>query len=264
MPVVRYPGGKQRLIAFLSGFLPKPSQVTGRYMEPFVGSAAVFLHVRPRKATLSDTNPELIDLYLGIKKSPTGVWRAYSGFKNTKREYLRVRKLDPVRLDLVDRAARLLYLNRTCFKGNWRHNRKGEFNVGYGGQSRRWVLSEDYLTGVSRALRRAVIECGDFEEMIDRAEPGDYLFLDPPYRPGERELLHIHYHAKRFAFDDHRRLAAALRRADRREVEWCLTTSGHADIRRLFRGYQIEEIPNRGKQGASSGEVLVLSKRGRR
>ncbi|MDP9238535.1 MAG: Dam family site-specific DNA-(adenine-N6)-methyltransferase [Chloroflexota bacterium] len=251
-------------MAFLNGFLPKPSQLTGRYVEPFVGSAAVFLHVRPRKATISDANPELIDLYLGIKKCPAEVWRAYSAFKNTKREYLRVRRMDPAALELVDRAARLLYLNRTCFKGNWRHNLKGEFNVGYGGQSRRWVLSEDYLTGVSNALRRAVIECGDFEDVIDRAEPGDFLFLDPPYRPGERELVHSHYLARRFGFDDHRRLAAALKRADSRGVEWCLTTSGHLDIRRMFVGHQIREIPTRGNPRTPSGEVLVLSKRGRR
>lgn len=260
LPVLRYPGGKQRLITFLSDYLPT-RHWNGRYIEPFVGGAAVFLSLRPRRALLADANTELIDLYRGIKRDPIQVWREYVRFKNTKREYHRIRAMKPESLDIVERSARLLYLNRTCFKGNWRHNLRGQFNVGYGGQSRRWVLTETYLTGVASVLRRATIRCADFEEIVDSAGPNDFLFIDPPYRRGERELIHSHYVPQRFSFGDQERLANTLKRAERRGATWCMTTSNHADIVALYPRSRVVPITS-GVQGTPlQGETLVLSKR---
>ena len=258
LPVLRYPGGKQRMLTFLSRFLPKGDEIRGRYVEPFVGGGAVFLYVQPRRAVISDLNSELIDLYRGIRIDPLGVWKRYVLWGSTKEEYNRVRTLDPSQLGVTERAARLLYLNRTCFKGNWRHNANGEFNIGYGGQSRRWVVTKDYLVGVSGALACAEIRCGDFEPVIDGCGQGDYLFVDPPYRPGQRELVNAHYLWKRFTFADDERLAAALRRCLKRGVTWCLTTSAHADILRLFQGFRVLEVPPRREGLSSSGEVLIL------
>ena len=118
-PVLRYPGGKQRILKFLSAYLPPAGSIGGRYIEPFVGGASVFLHVGPHRAILSDSNAELIDLYRGIKLEPLSVWRTYASFLDTKEEYIRVRRINPRWLNLAERTARLLYLNRTCFKGNW-------------------------------------------------------------------------------------------------------------------------------------------------
>ena len=259
LPVVRYPGGKQRLLAFLNEFLPKQDGISGRYMEPFVGGASVFLHLRPRRAILADLTSELIDLYKGIRKAPLSVWKKYRSFGDTKDEYRRVRSMDPSQMELADRAARLLYLNRTCFKGNWRHNAKGEFNIGYGGQSRRWVVTRDYLSAVSRALRYASLRCSDFEPIIENAVEGDYLFLDPPYLPGQKQLVHDHYSWIRFTFSDHERLANALRRCADRGVRWAMTTSGHRDVLALFRGFRVRKIPQRGPRANGSGEVLILA-----
>lgn len=263
-PIIRYPGGKQHQLDYLRQFLPSADEVSGTYIEPFVGGAAVFLSIRPRTALLSDLNHELIDLYRGIRTAPRSVWAAYAAYRTTKREYLRVRGLEPASLPLPARAARLLYLNRTCFKGNWRHNAKGEFNVGYGGQSRRWVISEECLCAVSSALRRATIVCGDFEAIVNDAANGDYLFLDPPYRRGERDMTHSHYQPRRFSFEDHYRLSDALRRAKRRGVRWALTTTAHPDVLELFDGFRVMDLPSRGASGGCSGEALVLSDRGRR
>jgi len=256
-PVLRYPGGKQRMLTFLGDFLPCRDDIRGKYVEPFVGGGAVFFHVQPVEAILSDSNAELIDVYRGIRDDPVGVWERYEAFGNTKEEYHRVRSLCAARLGLTERAARSLYLNRTCFKGNWRHNANGQFNVGYGGQSRRWVITRDYLVAVSRALSTAELLCSDFEAMIDASEKGDFLFLDPPYRPGERELVNDHYSWKHFAFADHQRLAGALRRCVHRGATWCMTTSAHSDILALFEGFPAWEAPPRGRGPSRSGEVLI-------
>jgi len=260
---LRYPGGKGRMLGFIGQHLLSRSTVASRYVEPFVGGGAVFFYLCPEHAWLSDINSDLIDIYRGIRKSPRQVWRRYCEFGSSKAEYRRVRDFDrPSRL--VDRAARILYLNRTCFKGMWRHNRNGEFNVGYGGQARRWAITEEMLLVASRMLRKAHIQCGDFEDVVDECGVGDFLFLDPPYRPSEREQIHDHYVGRQFTFADHRRLAAALKRARRRGAHWALTTTTHPDVIGLFRASYAIEIPHgTGRQPgirvANSGEVLMAS-----
>jgi DNA adenine methylase len=252
------------MLEFLEAYLPLADTIEGRYVEPFLGGGAVFFFVNPKRAFLSDLNPDLIDLYRGIRQSPVGVWQEYCKFGNSKRAYQQARELGTQKL-LVDRAARVLFLNRTCFKGMWRHNSDGEFNVGYGGQERRWAISEDNLKQVASMLRKARIHCCDFEEVLDVCGPEDFLFLDPPYRPGEKEQINDHYIGRRFTFEDHRRLAAALRRATRRDVKWVLTTSAHRDIVNLFKGNQIMAISRGtghmpGILASNSGEVLVTNR----
>lgn len=261
--LLRYPGSKRPMLEFLGRHLPRPDDIQGRYIEPFVGGGAVYFMLNPRRALLSDINSDLVDLYRGIRSSPTGVWSRYVGFGRRKADYNRIRAAGPGRL-IVDRAARVLYLNRTCFNGMWRHNRDGRFNVGYGGQERRWAIDQATLVEVAGMLRRARLRSCDFEEVIDDSEADDFIFGDPPYRPGELELEHIHYSGERFTYADHQRLAKALRRARRRGVHWALTTSSHPEILALFERNHVARIPRGtgsrpGTRVFGSGEVLVTS-----
>lgn len=231
---MRYPGGKQRFLQHLAPLIPTADSIQGNFFEPFVGGGSVFFSFGFKHAILSDLNRELIDLYRGIRYSPRKVWDKFKRFPSTKRGYYAVRDSDTSGLDLVSRAARTLFLNRTCFKGMWRHNARGEFNVGYGGQSRRWVIAERDLLAFAQQLRTASLETADFESVIGRARKGDFLFLDPPYKPGKREIRRGHYVHAKFTFDDHRRLAESLHRASQRGARWLLTTSAHRSIRALF------------------------------
>ncbi len=260
---LRYPGGKGRMLDFLVSRLGREAGSAVRLVEPFVGGGSFFFSLRPKKALLADINRELIDLYRGIRVYPKRVWNIFRGFPSTKKAYYRIRAWShDDDLDLPTRAARTLYLNRTCFKGMWRHNADGEFNIGYGGQDRRWVLDEKMLLEVSRRLRRAGLRCDDFEQILDDCERGDFVFLDPPYRPGYRDMLHDHYGFGRFGYGEHRRLYAALVRASTRGVRWAMTTTGHRSILRLFRKFHVENIPRGTGQGIGrssyrSGEVLI-------
>lgn len=260
---LRYPGGKRRLLVFLKDHLPSPESIAGRYIEPFVGSGAVFFHLEPQNALLSDANPELIDIYRGIRYSPSRVWKAYEKFGSTKKDYKQVRDRKTEN-NLIGRAARMLFLNRTCFKGMWRHNREGKFNVGYGGQSRRWVITEEDLQSISKRLKKAKITCGDFEGIINDATKGDFLFLDPPYKPHEKDCTNSHYVWQQFGFEDHQRLAKVLKQAKKRGVKWALTTSAHPKILSLFSGNYVIKIPKGtgrlpGIMTKNSGEVLISS-----
>jgi DNA adenine methylase len=261
---LRYPGSKRRMLAFLSEYLPASKTITGRFIEPFVGGGAIYFHLQPKHALLADLNPELIDIYRGIAKNPDRVWRIYREYPRGKTAYKRIRAANVEDLSLSQRAARSLYLNRTCFKGMWRHNLAGRFNVGYGGESRRWVIARKNLFDISKLLSAARLKCCDFEPTIFAAMSGDYLFVDPPYRPGAKEQTTEHYTGRQFAFRDHKRLAAALRAADKRNVRWSLTISSHPDILELYRGFSVTNIPRGtgrqiGSLATNSGEVLVAN-----
>ena len=127
-----------------------------------------------------------MDLYKGLKRYPLKVWELFKDFPVTKEGYYRVRDFQE-KDNLVYRAARTLYLNRTCFKGMWRENSNGQFNVGYGGQDRRWVVNQDTLLSVSEFLKRAKLINSDFEEVIESCIKEDFIFLDPPYKPGAKD-----------------------------------------------------------------------------
>jgi DNA adenine methylase len=259
---LRYPGGKQRRITYFSRFLQIQSHTYQNYVEPFLGGGSVFFFVNPNKALLSDKNQELIDLYKGIRDFPKDVWEIYRKFPDTKKGYYLVRNQDTDELDLMTRAARTLYLSRTCFKGMWRHNANGEFNVGYGGQDRRWAICEKNLHEVSDRLRHADLRCEDFETIIRKCSKGDFLFLDPPYRPGQREECNAHYGYGQFLFDEQERLARALSRASRRGVKWVMTNSSHPDILALYHvffHYRLDIGSQRttGTSVKNSGEIVI-------
>jgi len=253
--LLRYPGGKQRLLNWLIDYLPAREIVGGKYIEPFIGGGAVFLRIIPNKAILSDINPELINLYKGIKINPQKIWDIYKRFPNDKDGYYSVRDITSQKGDIEFSAARTLYLNRTCFKGMWRHNSKGVFNVGYGGQSRRWKITLKDLIDVSNSLKKATIRCSDFDAIISSAKEGDFIFIDPPYSPGQINTVHDHYMYGTFNYKDQGRLAISLKAATKRGVQWCMTNSDHKEIIKLYKGNNIQPISS--KRFRYEGQSLI-------
>jgi len=166
---------------------------------------------------------------------------------------------------LYYKAARTLYLNRTCFKGMWRHNANGDFNVGYGGEERRWVITHESMIELSKIFRKAEIQSKDFEEVILSASKNDFIFLDPPYKPGEKDLHELHYRNGKFLFNEQIRLAETLKRLPKsRRIRWAMTNSSHNDILKLYEGFKIKKIPfgtsnKPGIQTKNSNEVLITN-----
>lgn len=251
------------MLSFLCDRIPKSEEISGRYFEPFVGGGAVFFFIAPSRATLSDANPDLIDIYRGLRYAPRRVWKIYAKFGDSKQDYHRARANREVKT-VVWRAARMLYLNRTCFKGMWRHNQNGDFNIGYGGQERRWAVTQEDLLATSRLLRAARVTCCDFQVAISEAKKGDFLFVDPPYRPGSSESRNDHYLWWTFEFKDQERLSASLQQAKYRQATWAMTNSSHPSIVKLYKGSYALEIPKGtgkipGSTICNSGEVLITS-----
>jgi DNA adenine methylase len=161
------------------------------------------------------------------------------------------------------RAARILYLNRTCFKGMWRHSPQGNFNVGYGGEARRWAITHESIIELSKKLKKAKILQSDFEDILDMCSNGDFVFLDPPYKPGAREMREAHYINGQFSFDDQKRLAGKIREiSESKKIKWLMTNSSNPDICKLYKGFKIIKIPKGtseivGVFKNNSNEVLI-------
>jgi DNA adenine methylase len=265
MKFLRYPGGKSKLLSFLVNHLPATKDIEGAYIEPFIGGGSIFFYMNPNQAIISDLNPELIELYKGIKLYPHKVWEIFESFPSGKSSYYKVRDKSTKGTQLYYRAARTLYLNRTCFKGMWRHNNDGNFNVGYGGEERRWVITHQNVIELSQTFQKAEILKKDFEEVILSCSKNDFIFLDPPYKPGKKDLHELHYSNGRFLFDEQVRLAETLRSLPKsKRIRWAMTNSSHKDILKLYKSYNIKPIPfgtgeRPGIQVKKPNEVLITN-----
>ena len=236
-PFLRWAGGKRwlsrKLVYAVRGDFK-------RYHEPFLGSAAFFLALKPSKAYLSDSNRELINAFQVVRDDPDGLVRALRTFSYNRQAYYEVRAESPS--GDVDRAARFIFLNRTCWNGLYRVNQAGTFNVPYGRRVRSAEWGEDRLFEASELLQAAEIECRDFEASLRRVRSGGFVFADPPYTVAHGNNGFILYNEKIFSWEDQRRLARALTGAVERGAHFILTNADHASIRDLYRGFELRPI----------------------
>lgn len=231
LPFMKWPGGKRWFISRHSDVLPGRFN---RYIEPFLGGGSVFFHLQPERAILGDTNAELIELFKVVAWRPKLLERMLYEHqrKHGTCHYYRVRGSIPA--NAVDRAARTLYLNRTCFNGMYRVNRAGQFNVPKGVKATVILDTDDFVTA-AKLLRRADLRVGDFESLVDEAKSGDFVFADPPYIVGHNNNGFVKYNEMLFKWADQVRLANALSRARDRGVKVVATNAAHAALEKMYR-----------------------------
>jgi len=192
-PFVKWAGGKTQLIKKLDEYFPK---FEGTYYEPFLGGGAVFFHLLPKKAVLSDTNAELINLFQVIQKNPEDLMARLDEHQlkvQDKEYFLDVRAWDLSGLDEIEQAARTIYLNKTCFNGLYRVNSKGQFNVPFGrtpqGNPPQLYLKEN-IEACSQVLENVELCCEDFYETVKKTKPADFVYLDPPYHAPNKASMY--------------------------------------------------------------------------
>ena len=240
---IRWVGGKFTVMSKLRKRLPSTFK---RYYEPMVGSGAVFLDVKPEQAVLADLNAELMNCYVVVRDRVEELLTVLGRHSNSYRHFIEVRSQDPGQLDPVERAARLVFLNKTCFNGLYRVNSKGRFNVPYGDNPRAIFRDEVTLRRVSGVLQGVSLRCGDFADTVADAERGDLVYFDPPYARGTRKAKTFHsYQPEAFGEPEHRRLAEVVRELDRRGCKVVLSNSNSELVRELFEGYTIDVLRTR-------------------
>lgn len=238
VPFLKWAGGKQWLAQYLIPFIV-PS--TGKYIEPFLGGGSVYFSVLPQRACLSDSNRDLVETYQAIKREARAVADRLRKFTFTKDCYYRVRSSNP--RSSVGKAARLIYLNRTCWNGLYRVNREGKFNVPMGSfGSAPDFLVTDRLMAAQRALKSATILCQDFEGVIESAERGDTVYLDPPYTVAHNNNGFLRYNDLVFSWSDQKRLAATARKLRDRGCKVVLSNADHPSITELYDDFVITKL----------------------
>ena len=180
-PILKWAGGKTQMLGDL---IPKVPTSYGRYIEPFFGGGAMFFALQPENAVIADSNPELINMYRQVADHVDEVINYLKKYENTSEMFYAVRSLEWTALPKEEAAARTIFLNKTCFNGLYRVNKQGQFNVPFGKYKNPKICDEEGLRAASEVLKKAEILCGDYLLVLEHyAQPGDFVFLDPPYLP---------------------------------------------------------------------------------
>lgn len=249
-PFLKWAGGKSQLLDSIVECLPEGF---GTYFEPFLGGGALFFRLvsmgRIRRALLSDLNKDLINCFVVVRDeldaliSRLEYYQNYVGAKDFFYEVARP-LFNKIRLKTglerdVEKAALLIYLNKTCFNGLYRVNSKGEFNVPWGRYESPALFDEENLRAVSRALdqRRVEIRCCDYREAVKSASAGDLVYFDPPYQPLNRTSSFTQYTPDSFSEEDQRALAETFRELDGRGCSVVMSNSCSPLVEELYRDY---------------------------
>ncbi len=262
-PFLKWAGGKSQLLSQYQPFFPTNYAT---YYEPFLGGGAVFFHLHPPQARLMDINPELVNVYQCVQQHLEAVIaeleRHHSNHSAEYYYHVRAQRQGSA----VERAARLMYLNKTCFNGLYRENSKGEFNVPMGRYKNPKICDRPLLESASIALQSAQIEVAPFDAVLNWATTDqDFVYFDPPYHPISATSSFTAYNRYDFREADQLRLRDAFVELAGRGVKVMLSNSDCPLIRELYQGFPMQAIAatrainsNVEKRGKIS-ELLVMS-----
>ena len=229
-PFIKWAGGKRWLVANTGFSIP---DISGRYIEPFLGGAAVFFHTLPDTAILSDANPKLIATYQAVKDDWSAVYRELKKYVTSHDETFYYQERSRKRRSPHTLAAQFIYLNRTCFNGLYRENKLGQFNVPVGKKTS-VLRPDDDFAAIADSLRGAELICQDFELTIAEARAGDFVFVDPPYTVAHNENGFIQYNQNIFSWSDQMRLRDSIEAALNRGAVVYMTNANHESIHELY------------------------------
>ena len=247
-PIVKWAGGKSRLVPALRRHVPAKMRT---YVEPFAGGAALFFALAseaPRpfvRAILCDMNEELVACYRAVQSDVEAVIAALGKYKYDREVFYKTRERDTRRLGDVARAARLIYLNRTCYNGLWRVNSKGKFNVPFGRYTNPLICDTEGLRAASAALDGVEVRVGDFTSATRGLGRGDFVYFDPPYVPVSKTADFTSYAKGGFGPEEQERLVLEMRRLARAGVGTLLSNADTPGTRALYREFEHHTVDAR-------------------
>lgn len=268
-PIVKWVGGKTALVEELTKLITPESLSGHTYFEPFCGGAAMALYLRPERCRLNDLNPELINLYQTIARKPEELITLLTEYQaaHSKEFYYKIREQDRLgiwpELDMVHRAARMLYLNKTCFNGLYRVNKKGYFNTPIGRTTSGKapdIVQAQQIRELSEYFRNSVnFSCGPWSHCSGEAREGDTVFFDPPYLQTFTD-----YTSEGFNLLDTQILRGECDRLDYLGVRWVVTNDNNDQVKSIFKGYEIQEVSvrhsiNRNGNDRQASEVIITN-----
>lgn len=267
-PILKWVGGKRQLLEQIRPLIPECST----YYEPFIGGGAVLFDRQPKKAVINDSNKELINVYTVVKDNPDQLINKLIEHKeqNCEEYFYEIRALDrdKKRFDLltdIDKAARIIYLNKTCFNGLFRVNSLGEFNSPWGKYKNPNITSETTIRAMNKYLNKAdvTLKCGDYRDALNGIRKGSFVYLDPPYMPLSSSSSFTGYTASGFGEEEQIALKEQCDILNRRGVKFLLSNSSCDFIEDLYGEYIVtivgakRAINSNAEKRGEIDEVLV-------
>lgn len=265
-PFLKWVGGKRKLLPELEKRIFNDYLT---YYELFMGGAALFWHLKPQKAVLTDINSELVNTYRCIQRDVENLIVDLQKHYYDREYYYQIRNCDRTSKYAtwtdIQRASRFIFLNKTCFNGLYRVNSKGQYNVPFGKYKNPKIVDADNLRACSQALQNTEIICGSFLDLESRITPQDFVYLDPPYIPLNATSNFTNYSSQGFDTKMQIELRNFCNRLDRQGVRFMLSNSSAPLIFDLYSDFKIElvdmarSINSKGDKRGKIEEVLVTN-----
>lgn len=246
-PILKWVGGKRQL---LSEIIPLINKKCSTYVEPFVGGGAVFFELQPKKAIINDYNTELINVYEVVRDFPEELISLLEEHnRNNNEEYFyKLRALDRNRgyseISCVQKAARIIYLNKTCYNGLYRVNSAGQFNSPYGKYKNPNIVNATTIRAMSRYLQnpKILIRQGDYREVLKGLRKGAFVYLDPPYMPISSSASFTGYTENGFSYEQQVALKMECDKLKEKGISFLQSNSDCAEIRELYKDYEMRTV----------------------
>lgn len=270
-PIIKWAGGKRQLINEIMNYFPENYN---EYYEPFVGGGAIVFHLEPNKAYINDLNNELMNMYKQIKIRPQKLIEQLKihSFNHSKEYFYAIRKLDRNnetydQLSDLEKAARFIYLNKTCFNGLCRFNKNNEFNAPMGSYKKPLICDDEHIRAMSQYFHDSHIQFynKDFEKFLKLPSKGDFVYLDPPYDPLSQTASFTGYQGSGFGKEEQIRLKKVCDELNERGVKFMQSNSDTDFINELYKDYKIikvkakRSINSKGNKRTSINEVLIIN-----
>ena len=268
-PVVKWVGGKRQILDQITKYVP---ETFSTYYEPFLGGGAVLFGLQPKKAVVNDINNELMNIYEVIRDNVEELIEDLKKHRNEEDYFYKVRELDRDKqrynkMTPVEKASRIIFLNKTCYNGLFRVNKAGEYNAPFGNYKNPNIVNETTLMAVSSYFNKVKIRftCQDFAEVLKRSRKGAFVYLDPPYDPVSETASFTGYDKGGFDRDEQIRLKKTCDKLNKKGVKFLLSNSATDFIKDLYKDYKIEVIQakrainSRADKRGEVDEVLVMN-----
>ena len=244
-PFLKWAGGKRYLESEIKKRVPRSTH----YHEPFLGGGAILFSLQPKKATVNDINEDVINVYNVIKENVDKLIMVLSRHKNESGYFYKIRALDRderkfSQLSDVEKAARIIYLNKTCFNGLFRVNNQGQFNAPFGRYKNPNFINAPVLRAVSKYLNdnNVTILSKTFEKLLSQIKKGSFVYLDPPYDPVSETASFTGYNLYGFDREDQKRLKEFCDKLNKKGVKFLLSNSATDFIKDLYKNYHIDLV----------------------
>jgi len=233
-PILKWAGGKRSLIPYILELFPSNFKKMN-YHEPFVGGGAIFFKIKPNSGSINDINSDLIRFYRIVRDTPEELISQARLYKYEKETYYTLReRFNQPNVPDLERAALLLYLNKTAFNGLYRVNSKGEFNVPFGRYKNPTIVPEKRILAASNILKKVDILNEDFSYILDYAKKGELCYFDPPYQPVSDTANFTSYSVNGFNLSEQERLRDLCLELDNKGIYWVLSNSFAPPVRELY------------------------------